>query len=69
MLEQQASKCALCDIAFGEDADNRPAVDHCHATKKVRGLLCKPCNTMLGRLADDVDWMRRAIAYLEVPRE
>jgi hypothetical protein len=48
MLFKQNNSCAIC----GGPPDTRwkkLAVDHCHSTGKVRGLLCMVCNTMLGR--------------------
>ena len=41
------------------------AVDHCHGTGLVRGLLCTRCNLALGLLDDDTDTLYRAIEYLE----
>lgn len=55
--------CAICGRAENV-AGNRLAVDHCHVTGKVRGLLCTPCNTMLGSAQDDVDRLTAAAAYL-----
>lgn len=57
----QGGRCALC----GADPEVL-CVDHCHATGRVRGLLCSPCNTGIGHLRDDVAILRRAIEYLTV---
>lgn len=47
MLQEQGGVCAIC----GNPPGNRKlAVDHCHETLKVRGLLCHTCNTALERL-------------------
>ncbi|MFE9192043.1 endonuclease VII domain-containing protein [Micromonospora sp. NPDC007208] len=47
-------------------ADNfRLAVDHCHATGRVRGLLCVPCNAALGIFKDSPEVLRTAIEYLQ----
>lgn len=63
--EYQGGKCFICQRATG--ATRRLAVDHDHASGYVRGLLCKPCNRMLGLARDDPEFFRRAIAYLEDP--
>ncbi len=41
------------------------AIDHCHISKKVRGMLCNSCNTGLGKLGDSVDSLRKAIEYIQ----
>lgn len=61
----QGGRCYICERATG--ATRRLAVDHDHASGYVRGLLCKPCNRMLGLARDDVEFFRRAIAYLDDP--
>lgn len=61
----QAFRCYICRRATG--ATRRLSVDHDHATGEVRGLLCRPCNTHLGHIRDDVEAARRVAAYLENP--
>lgn len=39
-------------------------VDHCHETGRVRGLLCFPCNTSIGRLGDRLESVLAAAEYL-----
>lgn len=41
------------------------AVDHCHKTGKIRGLLCTNCNLMLGKAKDSPEILRKAAEYLE----
>jgi hypothetical protein len=48
MRDEQQNRCAMCRQEFGDLVKNRAHVDHCHATQKVRGLLCFRCNTALG---------------------
>lgn len=39
-------------------------LDHDHLTGKIRGWLCQPCNTALGKFGDNVEGLLNAIAYL-----
>ena len=65
MLKIQNNRCAICN---GTETINRHhnnlSVDHCHATGKVRGLLCSSCNSGIGKMKDDVELLEKAIAYL-----
>jgi hypothetical protein len=61
MLVDQNNQCAICQIQIGWEA----AVDHCHNTNKVRGLLCRKCNLGLGGFKDNVETIRRAIEYVK----
>ena len=69
MKQIQNHVCAICGNP--ETAiDHRTkklrdlAVDHCHTTGNIRGLLCTRCNTAIGLLQDDVDLLAKAISYL-----
>jgi hypothetical protein len=47
MLARQDARCAICRRECG--TGRALAVDHDHATGRVRGLLCFRCNTALAR--------------------
>lgn len=66
LLRAQGGVCAIC--ASPEPGMKRAArlyVDHCHNTNRVRGLLCRACNTMLGCVRDDPELLRAGASYLE----
>jgi len=67
LKEKQENKCALCDIelVWGNTEANSAAIDHCHSTGKIRGLLCFHCNRALGMFKDSTDTLTKAIKYLE----
>ena len=69
MREKQGGKCAACADPTSERGAERSSttehVDHCHATGKVRGLLCARCNVALGMARDDIRVLRGLIEYLE----
>lgn len=62
LLEKQNKVCAICEQPPSKQF---LYVDHCHATGRVRGLLCNRCNTALGLLNDSVELFERSIEYLE----
>jgi len=64
MEAEQGRKCAICRSDFGTGV-HYCHVDHCHATGKVRGLLCPKCNRGLGHFKDNIENMRAALRYLE----
>jgi len=64
MLEEQEHKCAIC-LTSDVDLEKLLAVDHCHTTGKVRGLLCSNCNLALGNFKDNITNLEQAIKYLK----
>jgi hypothetical protein len=69
MLEQQGGLCAICgreetQINTKTDKPFSLAVDHCHKTGAVRGLLCMKCNRGLGLFEDNIEVLKKALAYL-----
>ena len=62
MVEAQDGVCAICERPC--DVAGKLSVDHCHETSRVRGLLCKRCNSGLGFFREDIDLLARALAYL-----
>jgi len=65
MLARQRGACAICGATSPGPRNARFAVDHDHATGKVRGLLCSPCNLAIGMFRDDADLIDQAAAYLD----
>lgn len=64
MLVSQENCCKICKR--NKDAFSKALnVDHCHSTGKIRGLLCKDCNLLLGKARDTVNVLESAIAYLK----
>lgn len=67
MFAAQGSCCLICKGTESR-GNGRFHVDHDHVTGKVRGLLCKACNTTLGHMNESPDLLRAAADYLERTR-
>jgi hypothetical protein len=68
LLEGQDGLCAIChrkEWALHLGKVKPLAVDHCHETGKIRGLLCSACNTAIGKFEDRIDILVSAQKYLE----
>ncbi len=63
LLISQGGVCAICKKLCS--SGRLLAVDHCHKTGEVRGLLCGVCNRMLGNAQDEASTLRAAADYLE----
>jgi hypothetical protein len=63
LFKRQGGKCATC-----RKRRYPLCVDHCHRTRRVRGLLCHPCNRGLGHFDDDPVVLREAADYLDASR-
>jgi Recombination endonuclease VII len=59
-LALQKGACAICK----KKPKGLLCVDHCHRTGKVRGLLCRKCNSALGFSGDDPNLMQAGADYL-----
>ena len=62
---KQGGRCAVCRLP-PKGRHKRLHVDHCHTRKRVRGLLCGPCNTALGLLGEDPKRFAAAVRYLRI---
>jgi len=60
MAEFQNGVCAICGLPPYRNLD----IDHCHSTGKIRGLLCAPCNTVLGLLKENPTTAEKVAEYL-----
>ena len=64
MLEMQSGRCAVCKTDKAGGKHNVFCVDHDHVTGKVRELLCKDCNIVLGIIKDSPEHLGRLMAYI-----
>lgn len=68
MVEEQKGLCYTCgkpESQAQQGTVRQLAVDHDHATGKVRKLLCNNCNAILGHARDSVNTLEAMIAYLK----
>lgn len=66
MLIKQNHKCLICGTSLME---TRRCVDHSHESGKIRGILCDLCNKGLGQFRDNLEFLRKAVIYMEIKGE
>ncbi len=66
-LKAQDNKCAICN-KVNSSKKRTFAVDHHHASGKVRGIICYNCNRLLHAF-DNVDLYNSIQAYLVKHKE
>jgi hypothetical protein len=66
MLKEQDYKCLVCGIGpltrEGRELLSSH-LDHCHDCKKLRGVVCKRCNGLLGYIESDYDAFLKAFIF------
>jgi len=62
MLTEQNNQCAICGKPF--TCVSEFALDHNHDNGKIRGVLCKHCNSAIGLLGDNANTVYSAANYL-----
>ena len=63
LFKKQDSCCAICSRKES-NGSGLFHVDHDHKTGKVRGILCQPCNTTLGKVQEKEEILFGLIQYL-----
>ncbi len=71
LLIKQNYCCAICKISIedhqlAKGSNKHFAVDHCHQSLVVRGLLCYRCNMGLGYFRDCPELAKSALSYLTI---
>ena len=61
IIESQNNMCPLCDLK----SPKKWCVDHCHSSKKFRGVICDNCNKAIGHIRDNPTVAIRIAKYLE----
>lgn len=70
LFKKSKGKCQICKKSLGlhgtkqRNSKNTACIDHCHATGKIRGILCFRCNSGLGHFADNPKTLKIAADYL-----
>lgn len=59
----QGHVCLLCK------EERKLCVDHCHETGRIRGLLCRQCNSGLGYFQDSPELLQTAATWLAGQKE
>lgn len=70
LFESQNHCCVICKTMYDKQKHKRMfPVDHNHKTNRIRGILCMPCNALLGHAKDTIEILENAIHYLKSHQE
>lgn len=63
VLNRQNGVCTICGSL--PPSNGFLSVDHCHLTQQLRGLLCKLCNLGIGKFRDNIQFLAKAVDYIQ----
>lgn len=71
MQTNQNNRCLICkkEPELVKSKSTKLYIDHCHKSKKIRGLLCHKCNTAIGLFEEDSRILQSAIEYINKHKE
>lgn len=76
LASKQANTCPLCQRKFVGPGKVKPALDHCHVSGQIRGVLCLNCNGMEGKVFNlsrrakkdgAAEWLQALLEYWQQP--
>lgn len=75
LAQKQGGRCAICGTALSTLADKDACLDHDHKTGLVRGVLCRNCNGIEGKIFNLAnrakrdgtvpEWLTKLLAYYQ----
>lgn len=57
--------CPVCEKTIMRQFKNDVVLDHFHLDGKIRGWICRQCNSAIGMLDEDVNILQRAIRWIQ----
>ncbi len=60
----EKTQCDVCAVEFEGNGMTQKCIDHCHETGRIRGALCRRCNSAEGYIRG-IENAKRLVEYLE----
>lgn len=67
LIEKQRGVCPICENELELFGTGKSAIDHCHVSNNVRGIICTPCNVWIGmyetrglKLSNMINYLRNS---------
>ncbi len=57
--------CPVCQNTIIRQFKNDVTLDHSHKDGKIRGWICRQCNSSIGMMDEDVNILQRAIKWIK----
>lgn len=67
-MKEAGYRCEICGIEYDDAKMTKNfglQIDHNHATETFRGVLCGPCNRMIGLAQDNPDILKKGAKYVQ----
>lgn len=58
-------KCPVCEKTIIKQFSNDVVLDHSHTDGRIRGWICRQCNSSIGMMDEDTNILGRAIQWIK----